>query len=93
MIEKDFRALAPVWLASLAAVAFSNAAGRGWEWLGVAAYFLGAPAVPAFVFGHEYTHRTIGTLLTLPIPRWRIWLSKMTLAVVLVAPYHLASEL
>jgi ABC-type transport system involved in multi-copper enzyme maturation permease subunit len=86
MIEKDFRALVPVWLAAVASVALSHAAGRNWEWLGVAAYLLGAPAVPAFVFGHEYTHRTIGTLLTLPVARWRIWLSKMVLAVLLVAP-------
>lgn len=86
MIEKDFRALLPVWLAAVAAVALSHAAGRNYEWLGMAAYFLGAPAIGAYVFGHEYTHRTIGTLLTLPIPRWRIWLSKMLLAVVLVAP-------
>lgn len=86
MIEKDFRALLPVWLAAVAAVALSHSAGRGYEWLGVAAYFLGAPAIGAYVFGHEYTHRTLGTLLTLPIPRWRIWLSKMLLTVVLVAP-------
>jgi ABC-type transport system involved in multi-copper enzyme maturation permease subunit len=86
VIEKDFRALLPVWLSALSAVAFSHAAGRNYEWLGMAAYFLGAPAIGAYVFGHEYTHRTIGTLLTLPIPRWRIWLSKMLLAVVLVAP-------
>jgi len=86
VIEKDFRALMPVWLTALAAVALSHAAGRNYEWLAMAAYFLGAPAIGAYVFGHEYTHQTIGPLLTLPIPRWRIWLSKMFLAVVLVAP-------
>ena len=86
MIEKEFRALMPVWLSAMAAVAFSHAAGRNWEWLGIGAYFLGAPAIGSFVFGHEYTHRTMSMLLTLPIPRWRIWLSKMILALVLVAP-------
>jgi len=86
VIEKDFRALMPVWLSAMAAVALSSAAGRNWEWLGIGAYFLGAPAIGSFVFGHEYSHRTIGMLLALPIPRWRIWLSKMILALVLVAP-------
>jgi ABC-type transport system involved in multi-copper enzyme maturation permease subunit len=86
MIEKDFRAVVPLWLAAVAAVALSHAAGRNWVWLGVAAYFLGAPAIGAYVFGHEYTHRTIGMLLTLPTPRSRIWLSKMLLALALVTP-------
>lgn len=86
MIEKDFRALLPVWLSAIAAVALSHAAGRNWEWLGVAAYFLGAPAIGAYVFGHEFTHRTAGMLLTLPVPRSRIWISKMLLAVALVTP-------
>ena len=84
MIEKDFRAVAPVWLAVVAAVGLSSAAGHGWEWLGVAAYFLGAPAIGSYVFGHEFTHQTTGMLLTLPVPRSRIWLSKMFLAVILV---------
>ena len=86
MIEKDFRALLPVWLSAVAAVALSHAAGRNWEWLGVAAYFLGAPAIGAYVFGHEFTHRTTGMLLTMPVSRSRIWISKMLLAVVLVTP-------
>src|SRR4029079_11067738 len=86
VIEKDFRALLPVWLSAVAAVALSHAAGRNWVWLGVAAYFLGAPAIGAYVFGHEKTHRPSVRLLTLPTPRSRIWLSKMLLALALVTP-------
>lgn len=40
-------------------------------------YALGAQLVSALVFGHEFTDRTIGTLLTQPISRSQLWGEKM----------------
>ena len=85
MIEKEFRALLPVWLAVAVALVGAHLTGRNWEWLSVAAYLLGAPAIGALAFGHEYSHRTVSLMLTLPVRRGRIWLVKIASASILVA--------
>ena len=85
MIGKEFRALLPAWLAC-AAVMVAGVSGfsllRGFE---VAAYFIGTGALGALSIGHEYTYRTLGILLSQPIDRRRVLLTKLgVLAVMLV---------
>jgi len=77
MIEKEFRALLPIWLAAAAAMLLAHASGRAYEFLGAAAFWLGAATLGAFSIGHEYVYRTVGLVLTLPIPRSRLWASKL----------------
>ncbi len=85
MIENEFRALLPLWLTSAAALLASQST-RQLEWLGPPTFVIGVVAVGAWAIGHEYSHRTMGALLTLPVPRARIWRSKLaTVAPLLIA--------
>jgi len=77
MIKKDLRALLPLWAACIATMIGGRLAGGEYLDLSIVAYLLGSAAIGAWSIGHEYTHRTLGTLLTLPVPRWRIWLWKL----------------
>ena len=90
LASKEFRALLPVW----AAAAFTIAAdplfrGTGMHSLfplGMFAYIVGSLALGAHVIGHEFTNRTLASLLVQPCRRSSILLTKASiLAVMLVA--------
>ena len=76
MIEKEFRALLPVWTAAavsmLAASTVDSLNGFGGP-----AYFVGAAVLGAMAIGHEYSHHTVGLLLALPVSRPRVLLTKL----------------
>ena len=75
---KEFRALMPVWLAGLAALGVSTLwHGPLGNSLAVMAYFLGAIALGSLSMGHEYSHRTVPQLLSLPASRGRLFLLKL----------------
>src|SRR3954447_23056380 len=87
---KEFRALLPVW----AAAAFTIGAdtvlrGTGMDSqfpLGMFAYIAGSLALGAHVIGHEFTNRTLASLLVQPCRRSSMLLIKASvLAVMLVA--------
>jgi hypothetical protein len=80
MIAKEFRALLPLWGACVAAMILGPAIGRQLAPIAVLAFFFGSAAIGAWSIGHEYSHRTLGMLLTLPTPRSRIWLSKLAVS-------------
>lgn len=85
MIAKEFRALAPVWAAAAAAV-LTAAAFRELRPFSLPAFFIGAIALGAISMGHEYSHRTVGLMLTLPVARRRVLLAKLSvLATLLLA--------
>ncbi len=90
LATKEFRALLPVW----AAAAFTIGADpllRGTAMhslfpLGMFAYIVGSIALGAHVIGHEFTNRTLASLLVQPCRRSSILLTKASvLAVMLVA--------
>lgn len=81
MIAKEFRALAPAWAAVACAMVASTQL-RDLRPFGVPAYFIGAAALGAMSVGHEYSHRTLPLLLTLPIARRRLLLTKLTVLAV-----------
>jgi hypothetical protein len=90
LASKEFRALLPVW----AAAAFTIGADtflRGTEMhslfpLGMFAYIVGSLALGAHVLGHEFTNRTLASLLVQPCRRSSVLLTKASvLAVMLVA--------
>src|SRR6185437_3919801 len=90
LAAKEFRALLPVW----AAAAFTLGADpllRGTEMhslfpLGMIAYIAGSLALGAHVVGHEFTNRTLASLLVQPCKRSSMLLAKAAvLAVMLMA--------
>lgn len=82
---KEFRALIPVWLASVAALGLSTVwPGRLVNSLAVMAYFLGAIALGSLSMGHEYSHRTVPQLLSIPASRGRLFLLKLGVLTVLL---------
>src|SRR5260221_1471398 len=90
LASKEFRALLPVW----AAAAFTIGAdtwlrGTGMHSLfplGMFAYIVGSLALGAHVIGHEFTNRTLASLLVQPCRRSSMLLTKASvLAVMLVA--------
>lgn len=86
MIAKELRALAPTWVAIVAAMVAAGYGPSAVRGFGSAFYFLGAVALGAQAIGHEYSHRTLSLLLAQPIGRGRILLVKLAvLAVVLAA--------
>ena len=92
MIRKEFRALLPAWIACAVAILGSALSGTWLEELALPAYFIGAAAIGALAFGHEYTCRTLPMLLAQPVSRGRIFLTKMVvLAALLIGLRALAT--
>jgi hypothetical protein len=75
-IGKELRALAPVSLACVVAIAASALRGVLWLGLTMPIYCLGAVAVGSLAMGHEYTNRTLGLLLSQPVSRRRLLFDK-----------------
>src|SRR5262249_21313725 len=85
-IRKESRALAPIWLAAAAASTAAVLSPSQVRGLAFPAYLIGVAALGAWSVGHEYSHRTLNTLLAQPVARARVWLTKLgVLAVALVA--------
>lgn len=85
-VAKEFRALWLPWVACLAALAasalLSQRAARDFA---LPAYFLGMAALGALSIGHEYSHHTLGSMLSQPVRRESLLLMKLcVLAVLLV---------
>ena len=92
MIAKELRAVGPAWMAVACAMVASTLL-RDLRPFGLPAYFIGAATLGAMSIGHEYSHRTLPLLLTLPIPRRRVLLTKlMVLAASLLLLAGLASR-
>ncbi len=86
-VRKEIRALAPTWGAS-ASVIVAAALWREPSVLPLAAvaYGIGCIALGAQVFGHEYSYRTLGLLLSQPVGRGRTLIVKFgTLGLMILA--------
>jgi hypothetical protein len=92
-VRKEIRALFPVWLASLLALAAAAVTRDSRVTLGATlAYGVGAIILGAQSIGHEYSHRTLDQLLSLPVERRRLFLVKfVVLALMVTALTVLAS--
>ena len=74
LAAKDVRALAPVWIVCLAAMAASGALNlTPFRGFGVVLFFFVLAALGALSFGHEYQHGTMALLLSLPAQRTRLF--------------------
>jgi ABC-type transport system involved in multi-copper enzyme maturation permease subunit len=76
VIAKEIRALLPAWAAAGAAL-IACALVRDLYPFGIPAYFIGAATLGAMTFGHEYSYRTLPLMLTLPVTRRRVLLTKL----------------
>jgi hypothetical protein len=84
-VTKELRALFPVWLASVVTIAVGAMSDSwGLQRLALAAYGLGTLGVGAQSIGHEYSHRTLGTLLAQPIDRRRLLLAKVAVLIPMI---------
>ena len=92
--RKEIRALLPLWAPCLAVVA-ADAVFDHWllSRAAPAAYLLGSVAIGAASIGHEYTHRTLGLLLSQPVPRYRILLIKIAVLTAMVLGLVVVAEL
>lgn len=84
MIGKEVRALLPAW--TLCAVGLLASANGGIPLRGLAPllYVVGAAALGALAIGHEFSHRTMGLLLSQPVSRYRVLLTKVGVLAVLL---------
>jgi len=85
MIAKEIRALVPVWAAAAAALWAVSLDGSPLAYAGAALYIIAVAAIGAFSVGHEYAYGTMGYALSLPVPRRRIWLTKLAVLLPMVA--------
>jgi ABC-type transport system involved in multi-copper enzyme maturation permease subunit len=79
LVAKEIRALLPAAAACVATMVLS-AAVSVWPLseFGLVAYLLGIAALAGLSMGHEYAHRTLGMLLSLPVRRERLLLIKLS---------------
>ena len=84
-IRKDVQALAPMWVSTAVAIAAAPLLGAfHLDIVGLIAYVLGTVAVGAHVIGHEYSHRTMGSLLAQPARRRTVLALKLGVLIVAV---------
>jgi len=67
-LGKEYRALAPAWLAAAAVIGASALHIPYLSSFALPAYFVGAVSVGALSFGHEYTSRALPLLLAARLP-------------------------
>jgi len=85
-ITKEIRALLPLWSACLFVLTAGEVTGSAFvRDAGVLVYGLGSIALGALSIGHEYAHHTLGLLLSHPIHRRRILLTKLVVLAVMLA--------
>lgn len=85
-IRKEARALLPMWAVSAAALILVGLVeDRRIAEGGRLVYLLGSLAVASWSIGHEYSHRTLAIMLSLPSARSRLLLIKLGVVIPLLA--------
>ena len=84
MIEKEFRALLPAWVACAVAMVAASNGFQALRYLAAPAYFIGAASIGALSIGHEYNHGTLNLLLSQPVSRPRVLLTKLGVLAVML---------
>jgi hypothetical protein len=86
LVQKEARGLWPIWAGSaVACLAYALTRAPQLAMPGWLAYFFGSATLAAMTIGHEYTHRTLPTLLSLPVERRRLALAKLLAVVPMIA--------
>ena len=82
-IRKEARALLPMWVAVAGALIVMVYVGDRRPG-GLLVYLLGSLALASWSIGHEYSHRTLPILLSLPLSRPRLLLVKLAVVIPLL---------
>ena len=82
-IRKEARALLPMWVACAGALIVMVYLGDRRPG-GLLVYLLGSLALASWSIGHEYSHRTLPILLSLPLSRPRLLLVKLAVVIPLL---------
>jgi hypothetical protein len=82
-IRKEARALLPMWAACAGALIVMVYLGNRRPG-GLLVYLLGSLALASWSIGHEYSHRTLPILLSLPLSRPRLLLTKLAVVIPLL---------
>ena len=86
LVRKEARALWLIWgVSAVACLASAVTRAPLLAMPGWLAYFFGSAALAAMTIGNEYTHRTLPTLLSLPVDRRRLALAKLLAVVPMLA--------
>ncbi len=89
LVTKEVRALLPLWAALVVAMSLHVSPYGELQGIAILAYVFGAVVLGAHAIGHEYSYRTLGTLLTQPVDRRRLLTTKLavtaTMLVLLLA--------
>jgi hypothetical protein len=89
-VSKELHVMLPIALCGLLAMLVSPTIG-GFFFL--VPYSVTCCAVGAMAIGHDFTHRTFGTILVLPVPRQRLWWSRIKPAAIIVLGLAVAAFL
>ena len=86
LLSKETRALLPTAVAASIAMLMNLVPQHSWKIgdLTMLAYVFGSLALGAQSIGHEYTYRTLGSLLAQPSDRRRLWLAKVSVLAVML---------
>src|SRR2546427_8083389 len=86
-VATEIRAVFPAWLFAMLVVAMASLLDG---WLSQSAVFLGyglgCTAIGSIAVGHDFMHRTLGTTLSLPSPRERLWWTRLMVLLVSMVP-------
>ena len=94
LAAKEARALFPLWAACLSAgLVAPTIRGGVFHDFSVIAFGGGIVALGAYSVGHEYIHRTLGALLTMPADRWKVFAVKLAVLGGMVAPLAIYASL
>lgn len=86
LVVKEFRALFPLWLGCLVTLcAYPLTDNNELQMIAVLAFALGPVALGAHAIGHEYSYKTMGLLLALPIERRRLLMVKLFVTAAMIA--------
>jgi ABC-type transport system involved in multi-copper enzyme maturation permease subunit len=92
LVVKEVRALLPLWAATVLGLAAAFALQRrAYSDIALIGYVAGVVSLGAHGFGHEYTSRTLPTLLAQPVPRWRLFAVKLLIVVAMLATLAVAA--
>lgn len=86
LLSNETRALAPTWIACVLAGSVAALTGGDAHRFSTLAFTVTTASLGALSIGHEYGHRTLDLMLTLPISRVRLLLAKLAVLAAMVLP-------
>jgi hypothetical protein len=86
LLANETRALAPTWIGCILAGSAAALSGGDVRRFSTFAFIAATASLGALSIGHEYGHRTLHLMLTLPISRVRLFLIKLAVLAAMVLP-------